>query len=1327
MSLDKIMWMIDWDKVPPSIREPNDAIGRRSTDRIMLSDHGNARTYSVSPELIADLYHTEPIYVFPGPDYQLSDFASLEDIICPPDPIPKYAPKYTPVSSSADRDPFFTPGEPVPHQLRGFDTRILHHSALHRLLIQNWISPPLSAVLEPYDHTLADEQKIKYELRDGGIIITRAGLTIGVIKPQPNAGLSYNGLVALGQHKAMHINPTFYHLKEPNSCNFQGRADFNQIEFNDIYHMVQLNQHLQTIAENSDPDTQDALVQFFNAVYRSDDQSMKGNLASIFEISSKKVHYDGLPPDVIDNFSKIAKIASLTGTQRFAQVLPVIYANLVSTKDLEATHSALQHIIEAGDHYTDLWSVYIETLRSDLTRPASTNCFVANAAAQLASTDPDLAIDFMHFSKLYKDQILNEAPIACTPATKQEMEKYFDCFNDQRLVIASHRKHGHNIAAIYDKTEDKDLLHRAADVFEPYFFPEDKDNTLYNLLFVNLNQIISKNGKSEDGQRFLDIIDSDDFREFYTLYQGSDEAQTTLLSHLRLASYAQDPDTHIQDFFDIAFDPIVYQELTRHYTPENNQILYTLADIIVLYNQSDKATTFSAVDAFYRQGCEIEGLGPKSHTLKALNTVAQEHPDKIDPILSALHSDEYLALIKRFGIQETGRLYASLIAGSCTHDDFAPGYLAMFDDEKVIEFMTSLPDQLDARAKDYIFLSKSKRKTSRIEHVAKLYADLGNLESLQYCLEKFGTFWTANPSASIGRLLDTATNITEKSGNVISFLDGINDPRYQSVFQEREQYTSIVNLAENPRDVETYLSVLDTAHDDLKIVIDKKISTNHEYLSLVHALSGEIALSKDPKIKARLEQLLEGSNELTARTEFIQQVGTDPDLEFENTYEKLDYMALGCKIIRMHATDYMNAFRAGGLEALTTTLNNEIRKKLDIAEIDSDLPRYTSLGFINAAIKVLDESDNNVKFLLKQAYLKGSVKEFLESDGNAQNTYKALKEHGYDTDFFVASGDVILERAGRGGEIGRWEDAYKSIVRTVLGSKDSQPKVNIPKLSRKKAYHQIKGDYHKGLAGDDESAKRVLAFLTEKIDAIKDTKQYNRSLEELHDNISGVLGQIDHGIRSRGGKVTAKIGERMVPEVFYDHERLRCCIFKPRGASSGEIPLFVMDPQTTMVEYWMEGFDEFMGVATLYAGQDRKILMDTWEANSMIYSVLGSNHMKKFALDSMVLAADKAITGRNPKQLLVYDCGYGKPLEFVNYVRELSKTSDAIKYDENAKFTAADAWDLALTNSKTHRKHHYTDAFGHDSAIEGRLKAYVVDIDKYKQEMMEGKDESTDS
>ena len=207
------------------------------------------------------------------------------------------------------------------------------------------------------------------------------------------------------------------------------------------------------------------------------------------------------------------------------------------------------------------------------------------------------------------------------------------------------------------------------------------------------------------------------------------------------------------------------------------------------------------------------------------------------------------------------------------------------------------------------------------------------------------------------------------------------------------------------------------------------------------------------------------------------------------------------------------------------------------------------------------------------------------------------------------------------------------------------------------------------MRGDAAAAKKVANYFLSEVSKRIEKIGRTPALEEVTDRFDGLLGQIDGTNLEFSEYIEARIWKRNVPECFYDNHRLSCCVFFPNGAEKYSIPLMAMDPQTSIIEYWVEGMDEFAGVSTLFAGKDKTLLMDTWEAGERVYSVLSSKQTKKFALDSVVLATDRAIVGPSEdKTLIVHNCTYGRPLELVDYVRELSSRSDSIIFYKNNHF-----------------------------------------------------------
>lgn len=108
---------------------------------------------------------------------------------------------------------------------------------------------------------------------------------------------------------------------------------------------------------------------------------------------------------------------------------------------------------------------------------------------------------------------------------------------------------------------------------------------------------------------------------------------------------------------------------------------------------------------------------------------------------------------------------------------------------------------------------------------------------------------------------------------------------------------------------------------------------------------------------------------------------------------------------------------------------------------------------------------------------------------------------------------------------------------------------------------------------------------------------------------------------------------------------------------------------------------------------------------------MGRNFGLKFVVDSLVTDAKRM----GAKEVAIYKCSYGKPLEFVNFVSEMAGKNgykEVIKDVPRYKFTAIDAEDDALAISRGDQ-HHYTDAFGENSRLKGKRNCLVIDVDAY--------------
>lgn len=432
--------------------------------------------------------------------------------------------------------------------------------------------------------------------------------------------------------------------------------------------------------------------------------------------------------------------------------------------------------------------------------------------------------------------------------------------------------------------------------------------------------------------------------------------------------------------------------------------------------------------------------------------------------------------------------------------------------------------------------------------------------------------------------------------------------------------------------------------------------------------------------------------------------------------EELDYLIIKCKFID-RGFEVLIGDVKGSIISIRQILSEQLGKKYAGGNL-KELPHYTLFGFAIAIGEVINGDDKNVNYLMEQAIKHGSMPEFLRKDPNASRVIGMLKDQGYDPSFFVSSGASINFSRRTDGQARRWEDSLKSLVSLYTGENGEDPKISIYKLSPKTALRAISENYPAALRGDAAAAKKVANYFLSEVSKRIEKIGRNPALEEVTDRFDGLLGQINGTSLEFSEHIEARIWKRNVPECFYDNHRLSCCAFFPNGAEKYSIPLMTMDPQTSIIEYWVEGMDEFAGVSTLFAGKGRTLLMDTWEAGERIYSVLSSKQTKKFALDSVVLAADRAIVGPSEdKTLIIHNCTYGRPLELVDYVRELSSRSDSIRFEKDRHFELVDEKGIALRNSKSERRTHGSGAFRSEEMM-GKIPVFAVNIGMYKQEFM---------
>lgn len=502
---------------------------------------------------------------------------------------------------------------------------------------------------------------------------------------------------------------------------------------------------------------------------------------------------------------------------------------------------------------------------------------------------------------------------------------------------------------------------------------------------------------------------------------------------------------------------------------------------------------------------------------------------------------------------------------------------------------------------------------------------------------------------------------------------------------------------------------------ELADTISSLVTGNVDFYLLMKHFEQEISLSSDRKLANRLMYIFHRLRDPKELLEYAKRINRG---EFTSIYDMLDCL--------QSVSEFKEKLPENGglidgsqtIERIVRVQTDRIRAKYGISG-QASLPMHNVMGFMRSSRNVLEEKDPNIEFLIRGAFRHGSLKQFIESDASCSETLGLMKAADFNTDFYVASGQTVLQRKGEGGEIANWQEAFQGIIFKLFGPGEGNQLISIPHVSRGRLYADICGIYNSATRGNAADAIKVLEHIRERVENAGNSRHLSRTLEKFHDSISEVMGQIKYGVRSKGGEITARVWSRHVPEDFYDNERLRCCFFGPRGIHSYESPLLLMDPKTTMLQYWIEAMNENAGTAIEYAGKNNDILVGSVETNHMVNAVLGNSSTKKFILDSIVIAADKSLQSGN-KKALVYDSSHGSPMEFVNFVKEHSKVSLAIRYVKDYYFEAADVDDNSLANSRNGMHRHHTEAFG-IAPLSGKINAYVIDVKEYLKELVADK------
>jgi hypothetical protein len=411
--------------------------------------------------------------------------------------------------------------------------------------------------------------------------------------------------------------------------------------------------------------------------------------------------------------------------------------------------------------------------------------------------------------------------------------------------------------------------------------------------------------------------------------------------------------------------------------------------------------------------------------------------------------------------------------------------------------------------------------------------------------------------------------------------------------------------------------------------------------------------------------------------------------------KKVELLSFLRDIIKVNKDNYADILIRNGLEDLRREVEKDLRNL-----------KFQDSYSLRCGIKFSEnfKNDPNIFFLYNKVLEHGSFKKWFESDDVVQKVMEKMENQGIDPKIFVNSGKVIAQKRPNGIFSENWVDVFKRISIKVLGSKKNEllPKILIPNQSPGSMFKKIKQDYFLALNQDKEAAGSVLNLFKQRITDSYQNKKMPKSTSEVLNSIEGLIKMIDDGtiFTFRGARVTARVWKRTIPQDFYDSELLWCCWFLPQGEQQ-EIPLFLMDPQTTALQFYVQGIINPISVAFFYAGKvdgEPTLLVDTWEGGSFAYISLGQEKMKEFVLDAMLKFSKKC----GAKKLLIHaGANYSRAKEFRNFLRDKGMVPQEVCFE------SVDSDDVILQKYSLNKKHHTTDSFG-VNPLKGTIEAFVL-------------------
>ncbi|MCX6815832.1 MAG: hypothetical protein NT120_03200 [Candidatus Aenigmarchaeota archaeon] len=415
-----------------------------------------------------------------------------------------------------------------------------------------------------------------------------------------------------------------------------------------------------------------------------------------------------------------------------------------------------------------------------------------------------------------------------------------------------------------------------------------------------------------------------------------------------------------------------------------------------------------------------------------------------------------------------------------------------------------------------------------------------------------------------------------------------------------------------------------------------------------------------------------------------------------NLQKKLEFFVLLRDIVNLKKENYAETLAKYGTGKLLYAVEKDL----------GDIKIGNTISSLRYGIRLTEDikTNENIRFLVDKHITHGSIKKWLFKDEITKGVVKELADNGIDPELYVASGKLINQIKSNEKFSDNWMEVLSSLVVKLVGSrkKNLLPEVSVYSFSPRFIFKTISRDYLAASEGDKEAGKRTLAKLRKIIEKAYEGRKITRPVQHVLDTIDSLKKTIAFGcvVDYRGSKVVARVWKRKVPNDFYDSEMLRSCMYLPYGEMKYEIPLFMMDPKTTLVQYYIHGIDTPIAATSFYAGKingETTLLVDTWDAGGLAYTALGHDKMKEFVLDGIKKFGK--IFGT--KVAIFSNAYYGRPKEFCNFLRDKGMKIEPVYFE------ALDIEDKVLKAYSAKEKNHYTDAFD-VAPLKGNTKVFFV-------------------